>query len=108
MLQISMLVKEPAASGPEEEEEEEMMFFSLCSEMRSSVSRNTSSPRNSHTYTYTSARRPGTEEEADGWGEEEVGENLRKEPSSPGETPAPFRSSKGGPDPDILRTESKG
>lgn len=54
MLQISMLVKELPASllqSGMEEEVEEMMFFSLCREMMSSVSRNTSSPRKSHTYT---------------------------------------------------------
>lgn len=53
MLQISMLVKELPASLLQSgmEEEEEMMFFSLCREMMSSVSRNTRSPRKSHTYT---------------------------------------------------------
>lgn len=53
MLQISMLVKElPASLLPSGmEEDDEMMFFSLCREMTSSVSRKTSSPRKSHTYT---------------------------------------------------------
>lgn len=51
MLQISMLVKElpPSLLQSGMEEEEEMMFFSLWREMMSSVSRNTSRPRKSHT-----------------------------------------------------------
>lgn len=51
MLQISMLVKElpPSLLQSGTEEEEEMMFFSLWREMMSSVSRNTSRPRKSHT-----------------------------------------------------------
>lgn len=51
MLQISMLVKElpPSLLQSGTEEEEEIMFFSLWREMMSSVSRNTSRPRKSHT-----------------------------------------------------------
>lgn len=51
MLQISMFVKElpPSLLQSGTEDEEEMMFLSLCSEMMSSVSRNVSRPRKSHT-----------------------------------------------------------
>lgn len=51
MLHISMLVKElpPSLLQSGTEEEEEMMFLSLCREMTSSVRRNTSRPRKSHT-----------------------------------------------------------
>lgn len=51
MLQISMLVKElpPSLLQSGTDEEEEMMFFSLWRDIMSSVSRNTSRPRKSHT-----------------------------------------------------------
>lgn len=51
MLQISMLVKElpPSLLQSGTEEEDEMMFFSLWREMMSSVRRNASRPRKSHT-----------------------------------------------------------
>lgn len=51
MLHISMLVKElpPSLLRSGREEEDEIMFFSLWREMMSSVSRNTSRPRKSHT-----------------------------------------------------------
>lgn len=47
------------------------------------------------------ARRPGSEAAAD-VEEEEVGENLRKVPSSAGEIPVSFWSIKGRSVPDIL------
>lgn len=101
ILQISMLVNELPASLPQSGtgDEEPMMFFSLCRDMISRVSRNTSRPRKSHTYTYTFPGLPGDEAAADV--EAEVGEKRKKVPLSAG-SPVPLWSTMGTSIPDIL------